>query len=207
MQNTHKQSSGADQKQLPGLPGKRTWTSWALLPVLGLAAATLTSCAGKYTGSGSIPSVAGAPNQATLAFNVQTDGDTDGDGVAENVKGQIQFQDLAAGVRIHGEILNSGTLPEGPIYIDGEEWPAGTILLEGAYTSQPPGKGGIFNIAVCSPQTPGNQGGGEQLLIILYGAEDAYYNFGLVSGGNMGATAKSCKSQVITLTPGSPGFP
>ena len=117
MQNTHKQSSGADQKQLPGLPGKRTWTSWALLSVLGLAAATLTSCAGKYTGSGSIPSVAGAPNQATLAFNVQTDGDTDGDGVAENVKGQIQFQDLAAGVRIHGEILNSGTLPEGPIYI------------------------------------------------------------------------------------------
>jgi len=184
MQNTHKPCSGADQKQLPSLPGKRTWTSWALLSVLGLAVATLTGCAGKYTGSGSIPSVAGAPNQARISFNVQTD-----DG-AENVKGQIQFQDRAAGVRVHGEVRTSGILPEGG-WIDGQVWPAGTIVLEGAYTSQPPsaGKGGIFNIVVYSPQTPGNQGGGEQLLIILYPNDwettDAYYNFGLVSGGNI----------------------
>ena len=179
MQNTHEQCSGADQEQLTNVASKRNWKPWSILSVVALAAATLVGCAGKYTGSGSIPSVTGDPNRATIAFNVQTDG-------SENFKGQIQFQDRAAGVRVHGEITSSVVLPEGPVFIDGEIWPAGTIVMEGTYTSQPPAVGGgIFNIAAYSPQTPGNKGGGEQLLVILYGAEDTYYNFGHVSGGNV----------------------
>lgn len=193
--NSAQQGSRSDQKQLPNSGRKRTYNSWAIMSVLGLAVASLTGCAGKYTGSGSIPSVAGDANKATIAFNVQTDGDTDGDGVPENVKGQLQFQDLAAGVRVHGEVRSAGIMPE-TVWIDGIWFPAGTMVFEGPYTSQPPssgnshlplgGKQGDFTVAVYSPQTPGTQGGGEQLYIFFWGGQEhGYYNFGNVSGGNI----------------------
>jgi len=133
MQNTHKPCSGADQKQLPSLPGKRTWTSWALLSVLGLAVATLTGClAGKYTGGGFINSTAGGGQKATFGFNLEAL-DRDGDGQADRVvqdvfdpetgellysaewwtaKGQFNYNDHGAGVRFHTGIIETLALDE-----------------------------------------------------------------------------------------------
>ncbi len=78
----------------------------------------LPGCPGKYTGGGWIDSVAGPPDKATVGFNMHAL-DTDGDGFADDAKGQWQYHDHGADVAMHGEVTFALDLGGGVGYFGG----------------------------------------------------------------------------------------
>ena len=82
------------------------WRSFARLGFLGLAVLSLTGCIGRYTGGGSIDSLAGAPQKATFGFVIDAV-NPDANGYATAVKGQFQYDDHGAGVSFHVDQLTS----------------------------------------------------------------------------------------------------
>lgn len=149
---------------------KRLLTAIFAIAMIGLA-----SCAGKYTGGGWTDSAMGAPDKAHVAFNFHAD-DTDGDGLADSYKGQFEYHDAAAGVALHGVIVECYDLGDGTGY------------LAGFYTAQPEsaGPGGFFDSFVYDFGKPGDADPDDAFDIYVYdGVYGGYYNFGFLQGGNI----------------------
>jgi hypothetical protein len=81
-------------------PGKSKWTGFAKLAFFGLVALSMVGCVGRFTGGGSIDSVAGAPQKATFGFVINAV-NPDEAGNPTAIKGQFQYNDHGAGVSFH----------------------------------------------------------------------------------------------------------
>ena len=141
----------------------------------------LTSCieegSGKYTGGGWIPSAAQRESKATFGFNIQAL-DTDGDGVADDAKGQVQYRDRAAEVSLHGVVEAAAVdLAATP--------PVG--YGAGTYTPQPKkaGQGGSFLISVQDNGEPGPSSDDWVEVYLEGGVYDGYINGQFLGGGNV----------------------
>ena len=201
------------QKQTPGQQTQRNWRHCALLAVAGLAAALLTGCsAGKYTGGGFIPSVAGGNQKATFGFQLEGI-DTTGDGqvteesaiLGTNIfdgftnievetwflaKGQCTYNDHAAGVQFHFDCVEmtsppaDGSFPSGVFVVPNADLTAATAaVFNGPYTS-PAGNGTVNVTITCIGDQYANTN--DTLTVQLSGGPyDGYYNSGAIEGGNI----------------------
>jgi len=124
-----------NQNQTTKQPAKGRWTQLARLALVGLAASSLTGCVGRFTGGGSIDSVAGAPQKATFGFVINAT-DPDENGNPTNITGQFQFNDHGAGVSFHVAQLRPTTPPGvGGILFDDQDNPVAlATVFEGTYS-------------------------------------------------------------------------
>jgi hypothetical protein len=166
------------QKQTTNQRSKGKWSQLAMLAVVGLAAANLTGCVGRFTGGGSIDSIVGAPQKATFGFVLDAV-DPDAGGYPTNVTGQFQFDDHAAGVSFHvNQFEPTDSFAPPP--------PALFINYIGTYTCN---KGtGTVQIGVAShdqvnPNPPYNANSDAVLVIVHDGPYAGYSNSGLVQNG------------------------
>jgi len=153
-----------------------------MLAVVGLAAANLTGCVGRYTGGGSIDSINGAPQKATFGFVLDAL-DPDANGYPTNVTGQFQFNDHAAGVSFHvNQFESADSWAPGPNFLNPE---AVVFNYIGTYTSNQ-GTGtvqiGVGSHDQVSP-LDGSLNSDAVLVDVLDGPYTGYYNFGLVQNG------------------------
>jgi hypothetical protein len=166
------------QKQTPNQRSKGKWTKFAMLAVVGLAAANLTGCVGKFTGGGSIDSIAGAPQKATFGFVLDAI-NPDENGNPTALTGQFQFNDHGAGVLFHvAQLEPTGTFdPSGPALF---------FNYIGTYTSDQ--GSGTLRLGVAShdqvvPFDPSTANSDAVLVDVFDGPYAGYYNSGLVQNG------------------------
>ena len=170
------------QKQTPNQRSKGKWTQFAMLAVVGLAAASLTGCVGRFTGGGSIDSVAGAPQKATFGFVIDAiNPDVNGNPTA--VKGQFQFDDHGAGVSFHVNQLQ----PALYAYILGTVFHPEAVIFAytGTYTSNE-GTGSL-DLGVSSDKQGlfGTYNNDAVYVNVASGPYAGYSNAGLVQNGTI----------------------
>jgi hypothetical protein len=172
------------QKQTPNQRSKGKWTQFAMLAVVGLAAASLTGCVGRYTGGGSIDSVAGAPEKATFGFVIDAV-NPDEAGYPTAIKGQFQFNDHGAGVSFHVNQFEQAQPPYAHI-LGGLSDPQAVIFAyTGTYTCN---KGtGSLDLGVSSDTQvfSGTHNSDAVYVMVWSGPYAGYSNEGLVQNGNI----------------------
>jgi hypothetical protein len=155
----------------------------AALATTGLVVLTLTGCAGKYTGGGSIDSnIIGAKGKATFGFNI--DGtDVDGDGQVDAAKGQFQYDDRPAGVSFH--VVVEGA--PGGVFCNPDCFSPGASLMvpyAGRYTSKN-GDGDVMLGVTSINDGFGNQVNSVWIYGVSSGPYAGYSNYGVVQGGTI----------------------
>lgn len=169
---------------IPSASGSyRSLVRFAALATAGLVALTLTGCAGKYTGGGSIDSnIIGAKGKATFGFNI--DGtDVDGDGQVDVAKGQFQYDDRPAGVSFHADIdtVLGGLLCNPDCFADGASL---MVPYAGRYTSKD-GDGDVMLGVTSINDGFGNQVNSLWIYGVSSGPYQGYSNYGVVRGGTI----------------------
>ena len=148
---------------------RKTFRVFLLVSLASVFAISIIGCLipgpGKYTGGGWLPSAEDPDAKATFGFNVHLD-DKDGDGSIDGVKGQIQYNDKAAGVKAHG-VVTGGNADTGSLWGD----------LNG---------GGFFLAIVFDAGELGVLAE-DSFSILLVDADlvPTYENIGLIGGGNI----------------------
>ena len=162
-----------------GVPRRRFL---ALAGVALVGAFVLAGCH-VLTGGGWIPSAVGG--KAHFAFTAHCENTSEGD-AAFYQKGQLQYSDRAAGVRLHSEAI-TWTLLAGATDCrtrHDEDELEGGFLFAGTYRPQPKGDPGTFLVEITDQGEPGR--GGDTFEIELNGGEyDGYTNSGLLEAGNI----------------------
>ena len=162
----------------------RKFVKFAMLTVSLLFVAMCAGCGGRYTGGGYIDSAAGAPQKAILGFVVDA-GDPDPTGFPTTVRGQFQYNDLAAGVRLHVDQMAAAPFASaiGTIF----NLQAVVFNYFGTYTS-PEGTGdlvlGFGSHVQVSPFGP-QQNLDAVMVRVLTGPHAGYLNAGLLRGGTI----------------------
>jgi len=160
-----------------------------MIVAIGLFAATTTGCLpGKWNGGGKLSSLVPGGEKATFTI-VGNAKDTDGDGEADSVKGQLEFHDKAAGVSLHAEVTDGGDTGFAVGFIQ----PDGSLIFSdpgggftGTYVPQPKslGPGGTFDATVFP--FPANTGVPALVIINLHGGVfDGYSNLSPLLDGNL----------------------
>ena len=155
--------------------GKGTWRKVARMAFVGLAAVSMVSCLGTYTGGGTMDSVAGGKNKATFGFMIEAT-DPLGEGFPTAVEGQFEYSDRAAGVRFHVAEM------EPAYYAELITSPRAYIeIYTGVYTCA---EGtGLVDFGVGSDQQDGSS---DAVSVRVYtGPYAGYYNSGLIKDGNI----------------------
>jgi hypothetical protein len=154
-----------------------------------LASLTAGCLPGKYAGGGQIASANPDSSQdATIAFTIKAE-DTDGDRIADSVKGQFQYNDHGTGTAFHGAIADGGEAPVGvgTLNPDGDlVFTDAVVFLSGDYTPQPAnqGPGGRFEVALFFwPEDSGIPD--EARVSLIGGVHDGYLNDQAFEHGNM----------------------
>ena len=155
-----------------------------------VTASLVTGCyPGKYAGGGQIHSANPDSSQdATIAFTIKAE-DTDGDRIADSVKGQFQYNDHGTGTAFHGAITDGGELPVGvgTLNPDGDlVFTDAVVALSGDYTPQPAnqGPGGHFEVVLFF--WPDDSGIPDEARVSLGGGvHDGYFNDQSFERGNM----------------------
>jgi hypothetical protein len=163
------------------------WRGVTVAAVL-LLAGFATGC-DKVTGGGWIVSSADPTEKATFGFTAKCETRTiNSTPTAVLYDGQLEYEDQAADVRIHGDVEPSD-IP-GFQFVgmtcqqlrDIQPFPLGAATFEGKYRSQPSGGEGTFMVIVLDGGEPGV--GSDALCITLTGAI-TYANCGAVAEGTV----------------------
>ena|ERR687890_369099 len=159
-----------------------------ILVLLAMVTVGLLVAGCNATGGGYIPSATDAEGTATFAFSGKCQNKKLPNGeVAANIKGQIQYYDHPADVKIHAEvtritvITGSATPCEDQDDTDGD-----TDVLTGSYRvpGGPKEVAGDVRLEVTDGGEPGING--DQVTISLEGGPyNGYTNSGFVQGGNV----------------------
>ncbi len=178
-----KDSALTDQNQTAKQQSKSKWTTFARLAFVGLVASSLVGCVGRFTGGGSIDSIAGAPQKATFGFVIDaTNPDEDGNPTA--VTGQFQYNDHAAGVSFHVDQLTPGAV--GRIYPDiFAPDPAVIFAYSGTYSCAA-GTGELALGVASDQQVFEGMNNKDALFVTVFtGPYAGYDNVGLVQNGKI----------------------
>jgi hypothetical protein len=162
-----------------------------LLATIALTIVVLAGC-GKASGGGYIPTaVEGVEGKATFAFNAKCTNTTLESGeVVGVVKGQLQYNDQPADVKIHADLANafpdlfgSSTPCE---FFDDLFSDEQTDVFRGTYRVPGEPKEAVGNVTL-SVRDAGEPGiNGDQVAIFLDGGpHGGYTNTGTVQGGNV----------------------
>ena len=175
-------SAVMDHKQTANQQSKGTWTKFARLAFVGLAASSMVGCVGRFTGGGSIDSVAGAPQKATFGFVIDAVNPDDA-GNPTAIKGQFQFNDQAAGVSFHVDQLQPALYAH--IFPDIFNPQAVMFAYTGTYTSNE-GTGSL-DLGVASDKQGlfGTYNKDAVYVNVMSGPYAGYSNTGLVQGGKI----------------------
>jgi hypothetical protein len=171
-----------------------------IVPVAALCLVFAGCYAGRYTGGGWLPSAVDVDKKATFGFNINIPEDVESneDTIPEDARGQVQYNDHAAGVAFHGEIVQGGInerigaqvclgLPRGGSCV---EFLPDSAYLTGVYWPVPRGQGepGTFEVWVGEKGKPlGFDDPAEQDFLIVTltgGTHDGYRNIDYLQGGN-----------------------
>jgi len=166
-------------------------TRQLMIVTLGMAALLATGCTpGMYAGGGWLPSAdpeATRPqDRATLSVFLKAE-DTSGDGNADTIKGQIQYDDRGADVRIHGVVDDEGGRFALFVPADCDEcfvFSHAVGIATGTYEPQPRslGEGGTFEVVVAPFDA--NSGFPAEVQIELFGGVyDGYFNRQFLENG------------------------
>ena len=150
---------------------RMVWSAMAL-GLMAVVGCDLPPQPGKYTGGGHFASVVPG-KKATFGFNLQAI-DRNGDGLVDEVKGQLQFNDHGTGVAIHGEVT-------------GQQFNPATGVMEFVGTYNPVGRGAGGTFAVQAVDNgEGGPSAGDSFSVSLQGGEyGGYANSGVLDGGNI----------------------
>ena len=176
-----------DQKQANSEPSKGKWTKLANLAFVGLASLSMVGCVGRFTGGGSIDSVAGGPQKATFGFVIDAV-NPDEAGNPTAIKGQFQYNDHGAGVSFHVDQLTPALYAR--IYPDiFAPDPAVMFAYHGTYSSA--AGTGELDLGVASDRQVldgpfGSSNNKDALFVtVLTGPYAGYENVGLVQDGKI----------------------
>lgn len=152
------------------------------LILVAVLALVLASCTAH--GGGWIASAAGE-GKATFGFGINC---TQID--AHNIlfTGQVQYNDMPAGVKFHGEIYQPYTVTSAEISCD-EEFVTPNPIFNGTYVMEPSGQTGGFNWMVNDHGEPGPSEGDVLIVRVwdgpAYVGLPDYENSGVIGGGNI----------------------
>ena len=155
---------------------------------LGCFAMLLTGCPGAYFGGGTGTSTMDG-GKVTIAFSGDAR-DLDNDGLADSVRGQLQFKDHANGVAFHGVLLDAGVvgITRGKFDENGNRVLSQNAMIgTGTYTPIPrnAGEGGTFELILADFGQPGPDEGDGVTIFLSGGVYDGYLNDVIIENGNL----------------------
>jgi hypothetical protein len=158
------------------------WNQCAILAIVGFALLNLSACIGRYTGGGSIDSIADPSQKATFGFVIDAMGPPDANGFPTKAKGQFQYADHGAGVIFHVDQIT----PTGAFYVFTNGAGAAGVQYNGTYSSVD-GKGSLTFGVSSHDQTDGlgDMDQDTMFVEVLSGPFAGYANGGYVQHGTI----------------------